>query len=266
VRIKAGATTLVCGLLLGQAIGCGPTIPADPPAPEPTESRWGHQVVRRYPHDPKAYTQGLVYADGVLFESTGLKGESSVRRVDLATGRVLQFRANRPDEFAEGLALWGGRLVQLTLDRKVVHSYDPESLDLLESRGYPYEGWGLTHDGKSLIASDGTPTLRFLDPDTLAVRRQIQVHDGPRLVPRLNELEYIDGLVWANVYLTDRVAVVDPSNGEVRAWLDLGGLLTAGERTKADVLNGIAYDAAGNRIFVTGKDWPWLFEIEVAGR
>ncbi|MDW8352179.1 MAG: glutaminyl-peptide cyclotransferase [Anaerolineae bacterium] len=227
----------------------------------PTPVFYTYTVVRTYPHDPEAFTQGLVYADGVLYESTGLYGRSSLRRVALETGAVLQRRDLSAEHFGEGLALFDGRLIQLTWQNNLGFVYDAQTFDLLRTWTYPTEGWGLTHDGTHLIMSDGSATLRFLDPRSFAVLRELPVTDGGQPVVRLNELEYVNGEVFANVWQTDWVARIDPRTGHVRGWIDLSGLLTPEERQVADVLNGIAYDAQGDRLFVTGKLWPKLFEI-----
>jgi glutamine cyclotransferase len=223
-----------------------------------------YKIVHTYPHDRQAFTQGLLYKDGHLYESTGLPGRSSLRMVDLATGRVLQSVPVPSPHFAEGLASWGSTLVQLTWQSHVAFVYDRFSFRLLRTLPFEGEGWGLTADGKSLILSDGTATLKFLDPATLRVVRTVDVKDGDMPVPQLNELEYIHGQVYANVWHTDRIARIAPATGKVLGWIDLGGLLLAGQVTDPEgVLNGIAYDAAHNRLFVTGKLWPSLFEIKV---
>ncbi|HEY6507462.1 MAG TPA: glutaminyl-peptide cyclotransferase [Vicinamibacterales bacterium] len=223
---------------------------------------WRHEVVRAYPHDPEAFTQGLVFRDGALYESTGLNGKSSLRRVALDTGRVLQRTSVDRRYFAEGLAAWGPNLVQLTWDTNVGFVYDRASFRLLRTFTYGGEGWGLADDGRQLILSDGTPALRFLDPTSFAETRRVTVRDGGTPVDDLNELEVVDGLVYANVWLTDRIAVITPADGRVVAWLELKGLAPAVSSADA-VLNGIAYDAAAGRLFVTGKLWPRLFEIRV---
>jgi len=229
--------------------------------PPPSPRYYTYRVVNVYPHDPGAFTQGLVFEAGQLYESTGLLGRSSLRRVALETGRVLQQHNLGAAYFGEGLALFRGRLFQLTWQNGTGFVYDAQTFELLRTWQYATEGWGLTHDGEHLIMSDGSATLRFLDPDTLDVRRSLQVNDGERLVDMLNELEYVDGEIFANIWLTDWVARIDPVTGHVVGWVDLSGLLTPEERAAADVLNGIAYDAAGRRLFVTGKLWPKLFEI-----
>lgn len=222
-------------------------------------------MLKAYPHDPEAFTQGLVYTDGALYESTGLRGRSSVRRVDLTTGEVLQRREVAAPYFAEGLALVGDRLIQLTWQENTAFVYDKDTFEPTGVFSYATEGWGLAHDGTQLIMSDGTPVLRFRDPDTFEVTRAVTVTFDGQPIERLNELEFIDGQVWANIWQTDAIARIDPATGAVMGWIDLSGLLSPEERISADVLNGIAYDPAGKRLFVTGKLWPKLFEIELTG-
>jgi glutamine cyclotransferase len=235
-------------------------LPADVMTATPV---YGYRVLAVYPHDPGAFTQGLVYYQGNFYEGTGLRGRSSLRKVDLETGAVLQIR-NLPERyFGEGVTLFDDRLYQLTWQSRVGFVYDRASFNLLATFQYPTEGWGLTHNGRELIMSDGTPTLHFLDPTTLHELRRVTVRDEHGPVQRLNELEYIDGEVYANVWQTDRIARIDPETGRVRAWIDLSGLLPEEDRPGANVLNGIAWDAAGGRLFVTGKLWPKLFQIEL---
>lgn len=225
----------------------------------------GFTLVQSFPHDPTAYTQGLVYADGEFFESTGLQGESSLRRVEIATGKVLQRRSVDARYFAEGLALVGDALVQLTWHHKTGFVYDRKTFALRQTLSYATEGWGLAYDRTGgLVLSDGSDRLFFLDPQTYAVLRTIRVTDAGRPVTQLNELEWIEGEIWANVWQTDRIARISPSTGIVNTWVDLTTLWPQGRRTpQADVLNGIAYDPADKRIFVTGKKWPLVYEIEV---
>jgi Glutamine cyclotransferase len=223
----------------------------------------GYRVVHTYPHDSSAFTQGLVMVDGMLYEGTGLNGRSSVRAVDLATGRVLQSVKVPSRYFGEGLTDWGGNLIELTWLAHRGFVYDRFSMRLVRTFKYKGEGWGLTHDGKNLIMSDGSPVLRFLDPVTFKVVRTLAVSDGGRPVKELNELEYIDGEIYANVWQTDRIARISPATGEVIAWIDLSGLLGSGPRDGNAVLNGIAYDQKNDRLFVTGKLWPKLFEIKL---
>jgi glutamine cyclotransferase len=225
------------------------------------------RVVKTYPHDAKAYTQGLIYRDGFLFESTGLNGQSTLRKVTLETGEVVQQRRVDPAHFAEGLAEWKGQLVQLTWRSNIAFVYDLASFRLRRTVGYTGEGWGLTGDRDGFILSDGTDQLRFLHPATFREVRRITVTDGGVPVPDLNELEYIRGEVYANVWHTDRIARISPTSGRVTRWIDLRGLMATGYQLDAEaVLNGIAFDVARNRLFVTGKLWPRLFEIEVVRR
>lgn len=226
-----------------------------------------YRVVHTYPHDPSAFTQGLIFVDGALYESTGLNGKSSLRMVDLTSGRVLQQQAVDGRYFAEGLTNWGSTLVQLTWESHVGLVYDRFSFRQVRTFSYDGEGWGLTHDAKSLILSDGTATLRFLDPVTFKQVRQVTVTDHGKPIEQLNELELVHGEIYANVWHTDRIARISPSSGKVLGWIDLSGILPAGERSTPEaVLNGIAYDAVEDRLFVTGKLWPKLFEIKVVPR
>lgn len=223
-----------------------------------------YKVIHAYPHDSRAFTQGLIYLNGHLYESTGLEGRSSLRMVDLETGRVQQEIPIPAKYFAEGLTNWGSTLVQLTWQSQIAFVYDRFSFRQLRTLHYDGEGWGLTQDGAHLILSDGTATLRFLDPATFRVARSITVKDHGVPVTELNELEYVHGQIYANVWHTDRIARISPATGRVLGWIDLTGLLAASEHTDPEsVLNGIAYDAAHDRLFVTGKLWPKLFEIKV---
>ena len=248
----------------------------EPPAPTPTPTLaptatpsgdipvYTYKVINTYPHDRQAFTQGLVYHDGVLYEGTGLWGKSYLRRVELETGNVLQLHKIPPQYFGEGVTVYGDRIIQLTWQSYIGFVYDRDSLQLLHEFYYSSEGWGLTHDGERLIMSDGSAKLYFWDPDTLAKTGQIEVRDDDGPVDMLNELEYINGKVYANVWQTDLIAIIDPETGRVTGWIDLEGLLGPEDRTEpVDVLNGIAYDADNDRLFVTGKWWPKLFEIEL---
>ena len=224
----------------------------------------GYRVVHSYPHDAQAFTQGLVFAEGHLYESTGQVGHSSLRMVDLETGRVLQELPVPEPYFAEGLTTWGSALVQLTWQSHVAFVYDRFSFRHLSMGKYVGEGWGLTTDGKALILSDGTAQLRFLNPVTFHELRRITVKDHGRPVTKLNELEMVKGEIYANVWYSDRIARIAPVTGKVLGWIDLRGLLPSSERRDPEaVLNGIAYDAAHDRLFVTGKLWPRLFEIKI---
>jgi len=223
-----------------------------------------YRVIHTYPHDSQAYTQGLLYEDGHLYESTGLNGRSSLRMVDLETGSVLQRAAVPEKYFAEGLASWGSTLIQLTWQSHIAFVYDRFSFRLLRTFSYKGEGWGLTQDGRNLIMSDGTATLRFFDPGTFREVRHIVVKDHGSQVTQLNELEFVQGEIYANVWHTDRIARISPSSGRVLGWIDLSGLLPENQRSDPEaVLNGIAWDSARDRLFVTGKLWPRLFEIKI---
>jgi glutaminyl-peptide cyclotransferase len=236
------------------------------PAAQRTTPMSTYQVVKSYPHDRQAFTQGLVYLDGVFYEGTGLNGQSSIRKVKVETGEVLQQRRIDDKYFGEGIAVWGNTLVQLTWQSETGFVYDRDTFEPLKTFGYKGEGWGLTHDGARLIMSDGSATIRFLDPQSLKETGRITVRDGGMPIGNLNELEFVKGELYANVYMTDRIVRFSPTTGQVTGWIDLTGLLSAREAVGADVLNGIAYDAAGDRLFVTGKLWPRVFEVRVVPR
>ncbi len=226
--------------------------------------QFGYRVVASYPHDPAAFTQGLLSQGGKLFESTGGYGESQLRVTDLASGRVLQQRSLPDNLFGEGLALSGGRLYQLTWKAGVGLVHEAATLEQVGQFSYPGEGWGLAAAGEHLAMSDGSAQLRFLDLADLRELRRVEVRDGAKPVAGLNELEYVGDSLYANVWPTSRIAVINPNSGQVRGWLDLRNILPLVFRhPRLDVLNGIAYDAQAKRLFVTGKRWPRLFEIEV---
>lgn len=222
-------------------------------------------VVATYPHDRGAFTEGLFWHGGRLFESTGLEGRSTIREVRLADGKVLRRRTLPPDVFGEGIVAWGDRLIGLEWQTGRGSVWSLARFSPLRRFAYKGEGWGLTRDARRLIMSDGTDRLRFLDPLTLAETGRVAVRAEGRPVARLNELEWIDGEVWANIWQTDRIARIDPKTGRVKGWIDLTGLLPPGERLAGDtdVLNGIAWDAKRRRVFVTGKNWPKLYEIRL---
>jgi glutaminyl-peptide cyclotransferase len=225
------------------------------------------QVIQTFPHDPEAFTQGLLFHEGYLYESTGLHGKSSLRKVHLETGQAVKIIPLPERHFGEGLARWKDTLVQLTWQSRVGFIYDLPTLSLMKTRPYPLEGWGLTEDGHSLIASDGTAQLYFLDPVLLKERKRIVVRDQGLPVAGLNELEFINGEIFANIFLTDRIARIAPDTGEVTGWIDLTGLLPFPDRRpNTDVLNGIAYDRQKDRLLVTGKNWPKLFHIRLIKR
>ncbi len=225
---------------------------------------YGYRIVNSYPHDSEAFTQGLVYEDGFMYEGTGLHGRSSLRKVELETGRILQ-NHNLPNKyFGEGLTIHGEQITQLTWRSKVGFEYDKEKFSLVKKFNYTTEGWGITYDGKHLITSDGSDTLYFLDPITHREINRIKVTYEGRPVTRLNELEYVHGEIFANVWLTDFIARISPESGKVMGWIDLRGLSDDfGPRGRDQVLNGIAYDQKGNRLFVTGKLWPKIYEIKL---
>jgi glutamine cyclotransferase len=232
--------------------------------PEDLGSQMTYEVIQSYSHDPDAFTQGLIYLDGFLYESTGLYGNSSLRKVDLETGQAVQQIDLSADYFAEGLTHWEETLVQLTWREGVGFLYDLEDFNLLGQFTYETEGWGLTQDGERLIMSDGTSTLYFLDPDSFQVIGTVTITYQGEGIQRLNELEYIQGEVYANIWQTDEIIRINPDTGAVIGWIDLRGLLPEDERTpETDVLNGIAYDAAEDRLFITGKCWPKLYEIRL---
>ncbi|HSC25877.1 MAG TPA: glutaminyl-peptide cyclotransferase [Vicinamibacterales bacterium] len=223
----------------------------------------GYEIVKSYPHDPRAFTQGLVYLDGFLYEGTGLQGESTLRKVRLETGEVVQQHQLDDRYFGEGIAVWGKTIIQLTWQTEIGFVYDLPTFKPLKTFSYTGEGWGLTQDGARLIMSDGSSSLRFIDPTTLREVGRIAVRDGGVPVDNLNELEQVRGEIFANVWQSYRIARISPKTGRVTGWIDLTGLLPARDARGVDVMNGIAYDAKGDRLFVTGKLWPRLFEIRI---
>jgi glutaminyl-peptide cyclotransferase len=218
-------------------------------------------IVKEYPHDSTAFTQGLVWDKGAIYESTGLRGRSSLRRVDLASGKVKQQVDLDSRLFAEGITVFHDRIYQLTWTSGLIFQYDKQSFVPRRSFPWPHQGWGITHDGSSLIVSDGSATLYFLEPETLTETRQITVHDNGQQIDQLNELEYIDNLIYANVWRKCRIALISPESGAVSAWLDLSEICAKMRSGHEDVLNGIMFDQENGRLFVTGKFWPALFEI-----
>ncbi|HVF43318.1 MAG TPA: glutaminyl-peptide cyclotransferase, partial [Pyrinomonadaceae bacterium] len=272
-RLRAAARILMLGLALTPvSFSCGRGT-ANSHTPNPAAGRspaggavpiYGYEVVNTFPHDPGAFTQGLIFHGGALVESTGLEHHSTLRRVELQTGKVLQ-RVDVPrDFFAEGMTLFDGKIYQLTWKGEKGFVYDPRTFEKTGEFAYTGEGWGLTHDADSLILSDGSPRIRFIDPADYRVRRTINVTDGGRAVSQLNELEYVKGEIFANVWHQNRVARIDPQTGRVTGWIDLSGLLRPGDVSDEEaVLNGIAYDESGDRLFVTGKLWPKLFEVRL---
>lgn len=252
----------VAALLMLSVAAC-----AEAPAPSqataqepPTQTA---RVIRVYPHDRTAFTQGLIFLDGRLYESTGLVGRSSLREVELETGRVIRSVPIPPPVFGEGMTNWGSELVSITWQHGIGYRWDRRTFRQTGTWRYPGEGWGLTQDGRSLIMSDGTAELRFLDPATTAERRRITVTAAGRPVTQLNELEYVRGEILANVWQTPMIARIDPETGAVRGWIDLSAQVRENSGVDDDVLNGIAWDAARNRLFVTGKNWSRLYEIAI---
>ncbi|MDY0745441.1 glutaminyl-peptide cyclotransferase [Paucibacter sp. R3-3] len=249
--VKRIASLLVTLLLAGAAHA------ADIPV-------YGFEIVRSYPHDPQAFTEGLFFKDGFLYESTGLEGRSSVRKVRLETGEVLQGTTLPSDLFGEGIVDWGDQIIGLTWQTQLGFVLKLGDFSFVKKFSYAGEGWGLTKNKTELIQSDGTAELRFIDPATLKEKRRVKVTADGKPVTQLNELEWVDGEIYANIWQTDRIARIDPASGKVLGWIDLTGLLSPMFRTgQVDVLNGIAYDAATKRLFVTGKLWPKLFQIKL---
>lgn len=219
-------------------------------------------VIHTYPHDRKAYTQGLIYHGGFLYESTGYYGKSSLRKVDPESGKVLKSHRLPDDVFGEGLTIWEKKLIQLTWKNRRIYCYDIENLELIAVEDYPHEGWGITHDGVRLIVSDGTSLLRYLDPDTLAESGSVHVTCDGEALGNINDLQFVDGNILANVWGADVIVCIDPLTGHVVQWIDAQGLLNPVHRLRTvNYLNGIAYDADNGRLFVTGKYWPRLFNV-----
>lgn len=248
--------TLLAGLMVLAVAAVAPALAAVP--------IWGYQIVNTHPHDTGAYTEGLFFLDGHLYESTGNIGQSSIRKVDLATGEVVQIHRLAPPYYGEGIVAWQDKLYQLTWRDHVGFIYDLETFKPLGEFHYAGEGWALTRNAKHIFMSDGTGTLRILDPATLQQTGSIHVTWDGHEVANLNELEWVDGEIFANIWLTNRIARIDPATGHITGFIDLTGLAPANPRDPAnDVLNGIAWDAKGKRLFVTGKHWPHLYEIRL---
>jgi len=230
----------------------------------PETPQYGYQVVHVYPHDRAAFTQGLEFRAGFLYEGTGLEGQSTLRKVRLETGKVEQQINLAPEFFGEGITVVNQQIIQLTWRSQIGFAYEQSSFRRLRSFKYPGEGWGLTNDGSQIYMSDGSAQIRCWDAGSLLEKRRFTVRDAGRPISLLNELEYVQGEIYANVWQSDRVVRFSPVDGKVLGWVDLSGLLSAADRTEqVDVLNGIAYDSLGDRLFVTGKLWPKLFEIRV---
>ena len=262
---KLWSFSLPVGVLLAMVFAAQlsgqPARDAPPPAPAP---EYSYRVVNAYPHDSKAFTQGLSYLNGYLYESTGWNGQSSLRKVRFETGEVLQRIDLPPEHFGEGIAIFDNQIVQLTWQSQRGFVYNLSDFRLLREFFYAGEGWGLATYGRDLLMSDGSAEIRVLDGRTLHEKRRIRVRDGNSPITQLNELEMVNGQLFANVWQTDRIARIAPQSGKVLGWIDLQGLLGPMYRLRSDaVLNGIAYDPAGKRLFVTGKLWPRLFEIQL---
>ena len=225
---------------------------------------YGYKVSHTYRHDIDAFTQGLAFEDGILYEGTGGYGTSNLRKTRLENAEILRLRTLPPNLFGEGITIFGDKLIQLTWKSKTGFIYDKKTLTLLRTFRYDTQGWGITHDKKQLIMSDGTSNITFLDPNTFKVTDRLKVHDNNTPLTGINELEFVRGKIYANIWPTDRIVIIAPDTGKVEAWIDLAGLLTPAERTpRMDVLNGIAYDEENERLFVTGKRWPKLFHIQL---
>jgi glutaminyl-peptide cyclotransferase len=229
-----------------------------------TPKRYGYKIVHTYPHDNEAFTQGLVYDKGIMFEGTGQKTGSSLREVELQTGKVVRQHNLDASLFGEGIALYRDRIYQVTWENKVGFIYDRATFNVINKIYYSTQGWGLTTVNDKLVMSDGSNILAFYEPDMFTMVSRIEVYDNEKKVESLNELEYINGEIWANIWMSDLIARIDPVSGKILGYIDLKGILPEADKTpETDVLNGIAYDKEGNRIFVTGKNWPKLFEIRI---
>jgi glutamine cyclotransferase len=267
-RASATAAKIVAFVGICLTLACvGDTPGVESQQPPPLADQvpvYTYEVVQSWPHDPQAFTQGLVIYDGVLYESAGLYGQSTLRRVELESGKVKKKTKLENTVFAEGLTLLGDRLYQLSWTNQKGFIYAVKDFTKLGEFAYDGEGWGLATDGTQLILSDGSNSLRFLEPTTGKLVRMVTVMDGHQAIRELNELEFVKGEVWANIWHTDRIARIDPASGKVLGWIDLSGLLPSARQQNAEnVLNGIAYDTKNDRIFVTGKRWSRIFEIRV---
>ncbi|MFN7940465.1 MAG: glutaminyl-peptide cyclotransferase [Thermoanaerobaculia bacterium] len=260
MRLRAAALSLA---LVAPGAACRAAPPVEPATTAEASRSIAVEIVAEHPHDPEAFTQGLVWDGRYLLESTGLEGRSTLREVELASGRVVRRRDLAPDLFGEGLALVADRLVQLTWKNEKVLSWNRADFAAAGEQALAGEGWGLAWDGRSLVESDGSPFLVWRSPATLAEERRLLVRRGGRPLAYLNELEVADGEIFANVWMTDEIVRIDPRSGDVTATYDASGLLTAAERDQADVLNGIAWDPTKRVFYITGKLWPKLFEVRL---
>jgi glutamine cyclotransferase len=260
LRLAKTSVILAC---LALACGASPRIGPERTSSEKVQA-YGYEIVNVFPHDRAAFTQGLIFKDGVLWESTGQFGSSSLRKVELKTGKVLKLVPVAREFFAEGMTVFRDKVFQLTWQNHKGFIYSPGDFTKTGEFQYTGEGWGLTHDADSLIMSDGTNQIRFIDPETFAVRRTVSVFENGQPLKELNELEYVKGEIYANIWQTDRIVRIDPRDGRLTGTVDLTGLLpVADQDADTDVLNGIAYDEATDRLFVTGKLWSKLFEIRL---
>ena len=240
--------------------GCSSVVRAATPV-------YGYQIVQKFPHSTQSYTEGFFFLDGLFYEGTGLEGKSALMAIAPSTGQPIQKHDLSPQYFGEGIVDWGANLYEWTWQTHVCFVFDRFSCRPVKQFSYTGEGWGMTHDKASIITSDGTSTLRFRNPATFAETRHIIVHEGTRKIEQLNELEFVKGEIYANVWHDDRIARISPKDGAVLGWIDLHGILPDSQRVNAEsVLNGIAYDAQHDRLFVTGKQWPAIFEIKVVPR
>jgi glutamine cyclotransferase len=261
--VSAVTVTLTVIICIAAYIALGTRLPDNEQNVETPPIQYSYMVLNTYPHDTSAFTEGLVYSDGYLYESTGLNGDSTLRKVDLRTGEVLQQISLDLQYFGEGITIIGDKIVQLTWQSQVGFVYNKTSFQLLGHFNYVTEGWGITNDGKNLIMSDGTSTLQFLSPETYERTGTMQVRDGNMSINMLNELEYVNGTIFANVWHEDRIAMINAKTGVVEGWINLTGIDKNPISDPEDVLNGIAYDSLNGRLFVTGKRWSQLFEIQL---
>ena len=238
-------------------------IPNEPAITE-TYQNFTYKINRTFPHENDSFTQGLVFDNDYLYEGTGLYGNSSIRKVEIETGKAIQIRNLSEDFFGEGITIFNDKIIQLTWKSKIGFIYDKESFELIDEFNYTTEGWGITHDTKNLIMSDGTSILYYLNPQTFEIVKEINVNDNKTPINNLNELEFINGEIYANVWKTDKIAKINPETGNITGWIFLNDILNHNDiKGRIDVLNGIAYDSSKDRIFVTGKWWPYIFEIEL---
>ncbi len=247
------------GFVLATSVSCSTS--AQPPVVKVERG----ELVQSFPHDPEAFTQGLTFHNGILYEGTGQKGKSSLRKVSIDDGKVLEQVNLDPLYFGEGITILGDSIYQLTWKENTCFVYDLKTFQYKKHFQYIFEGWGLTNNGEDLILSDGSALLRFLDPETFQEKKKIQVTDRNRRIKSLNELEWVEGEIWANIWYEDRIARISPEDGRVLGWIDLSHIYPMRQRHREAVMNGIAYDPETKRLFITGKNWPKLFEIKVPG-